>query len=249
MSQPQNLLIENFDDGVTLITINREKKLNAISAQTAIELEQAFAEFDRSSQRVAVITGAGNASFSAGADTGDMPELWRCVPTVGITTEKPIICAVSGWCVGGGLVIAMMADLCVASEDAKFYYPEAKLGLTQGMIAGLAGRIAHKVAMEMMLLARPVSAQRAYQAGLVNELVPAGEHVQAALAMARELTTMAPLVLATLKRFVNEGVLAHGPTEVLGRTRRQMEVIAQSEDIREGFAARKEKRAPAFIGK
>jgi enoyl-CoA hydratase len=249
MSQPQNLLIENFDDGVTLITINREKKLNAISAQTAIELEQAFAEFDRSSQRVAVITGAGNASFSAGADTGDMPELWRCVPTVGITTEKPIICAVSGWCVGGGLVIAMMADLCVASEDAKFYYPEAKLGLTQGMIAGLAGRIAHKVAMEMMLLARPVSAQRAYQAGLVNELVPPGEHVNAALAMARELTTMAPLVLATLKRFVNEGVLAHGPTEVLGRTRRQMEVIAQSEDIREGFAARKEKRAPSFIGK
>ncbi len=67
--------------------------------------------------------------------------------------------------------------------------------------------------------------------------------------MARELTTMAPLVLATLKRFVNEGVLAHGPTETLGRTRRQMEVIAQSEDIKEGFAARKEKRTPKFVGK
>jgi enoyl-CoA hydratase len=249
MSQYENVLIENMDDGVTLITINRANKLNAISAQTAIELQHAFEVFDHSAQRVAVLTGAGDASFSAGADTNDMPELWRCVPTVGITTEKPIICAVSGWCVGGGLVIAMMADLCVASEDAKFYYPEAKLGLTQGMIAGLAGRIPHKIAMEMMLLARPVGARRAYEAGLVNELTPAGEHVQAALAMARELTTMAPLVLATLKRFVNEGVLAHGPTEMLGRTRRQMEVIAQSEDIKEGFAARKEKRAPRFIGK
>ncbi|SAK62483.1 enoyl-CoA hydratase/isomerase family protein [Caballeronia ptereochthonis] len=249
MTQYDNLLIENMDDGVTLITINRAKKLNAISAQTAIELQDAFAAFDHSSQRVAVLTGAGDASFSAGADVNNMPELWRCVPTVGITTEKPIVCAVSGWCVGGGLVIAMMADLCVASEDAKFYYPEAKLGLTQGMIAGLAGRIAHKVAMEMMLLARPVDAQRAYQAGLVNEVTPKGGHVEAALAMARELATMAPLVLATLKRFVNEGVLAHGPTETLGRTRRQMEVIAQSEDIREGFAAQKEKRAPRFIGK
>jgi enoyl-CoA hydratase len=249
MTQYDNLLIENRDDGVTLITINRAKKLNAISAQTAKDLQSAFDAFDRSSQRVAVITGAGDAAFSAGADVTDMPELWRCVPTVGITTEKPIICAVSGWCVGGGLVIAMMADLCVASESAKFYYPEAKLGLTQGMIAGLAGRIAHKVAMEMMLLARPIDARRAYQAGLVNEIAPDGGHVEAALAMAREIATMAPLVLATLKRFVNEEVLAHGPTETLGRTRRQMEVIAQSEDIREGFAAQKDKRAPKFIGR
>ncbi|WP_321894944.1 enoyl-CoA hydratase/isomerase family protein [Paraburkholderia heleia] len=249
MPQPENLLIENFDDGVTLVTINREQRRNAISAQTAIELQQAFAAFDRSPQRVAVITGAGTAAFTAGADVSDMPELWRCVPTVGITTEKPVICAVSGWCAGGGLVIAMMADLCVATEDARFYYPEAKLGITQGMIAGLAGRIPHKVAMEMMLLARPVDARRAYQAGLVNEVVPNGGHVEAALAMARELTTMAPLVLATLKRFVNEAVLAHGPTETLGRTRRQMEVIAQSEDIREGFSAHREKRTPRFVGR
>jgi len=249
MSQPENLLIEHFDEGVTLITINREKRRNAISAQTAIELQQAFAEFDRSPQRVAVLTGAGTAAFTAGADVDDVPELWRCVPSVGVTTEKPVICAVSGWCVGGGLVIAMMADLCVATEDAKFYYPEARLGLAQGMIAGLAARIAHKVAMEMMLLARPIDARRAYQAGLVNEVVPNGGHVEAALAMARELATLAPLVLATLKRFVNEGVLAHGPTEALGRTRRQLEVIAQSADIQEGFSARREKRAPKFAGR
>lgn len=249
MSQPENLLVEHFDDGVSLVTINREARRNAISARTAIELQQTFAEFDRSDQRVAVITGAGTAAFTAGADVSDMPELWRCVPTVGITTEKPVICAVSGWCVGGGLVMAMMADLLVASEDAKFYYPEARLGTTQGMIAGLAARIPHKVAMEMMLLARPVGAARAYQAGLVNELVPNGQHVEAALAMARELAGLAPLVLATLKRFVNESVLAHGPTERFGCTRREMEVIAQSVDVQEGFRAQREKRAPKFIGR
>jgi enoyl-CoA hydratase/carnithine racemase len=249
MSQPENLLIEHFDDGVSLITINREARRNAISARTAIELQQTFAEFDRSDQRVAVLTGAGTAAFTAGADVSDMPELWRCVPTVGITTEKPVICAVSGWCVGGGLVMAMMADLVVATEDAKFYYPEARLGTTQGMIAGLAARIPHKVAMEMMLLARPVGAQRAYQAGLVNELVPNGQHVEAALVMARELAGLAPLVLATLKRFVNESVLAHGPTERFGRTRREMEVIAQSVDVQEGFRAQREKRAPKFTGR
>jgi enoyl-CoA hydratase len=249
MSQPGNLLIEHFDDGVSLITINREARRNAISASTAIELQQTFADFDRSSQRVAVLTGAGTAAFTAGADVTDMPELWRCVPTVGITTEKPVICAVSGWCVGGGLVMAMMADLLVATEDAKFYYPEARLGTTQGMIAGLAARIPHKVAMEMMLLARPVGAERAYQTGLVNQLVPNGQHVEAALAMARELAGLAPLVLATLKRFVNEGVLAHGPTEHFGNARRAMEVVAQSEDKKEGLLAQREKRAPKFIGR
>jgi enoyl-CoA hydratase/carnithine racemase len=117
------------------------------------------------------------------------------------------------------------------------------------MIAGLAARIPHKVAMEMMLLARPVGAERAYQTGLVNQLVPNGQHVEAALAMARELAGLAPLVLATLKRFVNEGVLAHGPTEHFGNARRAMEVVAQSEDKKEGLLAQREKRAPKFIGR
>src|SRR5215204_2445446 len=92
---------------VTIVSINRPEKMNAISKAVAIELQQAFAEFDRSAQRVAVLAGAGGRAFSAGADVRDLPELWRCVPTVGITTEKPIIAAVGGWCIGGGLVLAM----------------------------------------------------------------------------------------------------------------------------------------------
>jgi len=125
---------------ILTITLNRPEKLNAINKAVAIELQEAFVAFDRSDQRVAILTGRGGRAFSAGADVTDLPELWRCVPTVGIATDKPIIAAVSGWCIGGGLVMAMMCDLLVAAENAKFSYPEGKVGITGGMIAGLAAR-------------------------------------------------------------------------------------------------------------
>src|SRR5579862_1590440 len=151
---------------ITIVSINRPEKLNAINKAAAIELQEAFAEFDRSAQRVAVLCGAGGRAFSAGADVTDLPELWRCVPTVGISTDKPIIAAVGGWCIGGGLVMAMMCDLLVAADNARFSYPEGKVGITGGMIAGLASRIPHKIAMELMLLGEPIDARRAYEVGL-----------------------------------------------------------------------------------
>src|SRR5579859_1404649 len=144
---------------VSVIAINRPEKLNAINKAVAIELQQAFAAFDASEQRVAILTGLGGRAFSSGADVTDLPELWRCVPTVGIKTDKPIIAAVSGWCIGGGLVMAMMCDLLVAAENARFSYPEGKVGITGGMIAGLAARIPHKIAMEIMLLGEPLDAR------------------------------------------------------------------------------------------
>jgi enoyl-CoA hydratase/carnithine racemase len=243
------ILVDRRDDGITLITINRPERRNAICSKTAVALQQAFTEFDRSSQRVAVITGAGDAAFSAGADVNDIPELWRCIPTVGIDTEKPVIAAVAGWCVGGGLILPMMCDLIVAAENTRFSYPEAKLGLTQGMIAGLAARIPHKVAMEMMLRAKVIDARRAYDVGLVNEVVPTGTQVEAALAVARELAAMAPQVMATLKRYVTRDILPAGPTERFGRYRLEAEAVARSEDCAEGFASYREKRPPVFTGR
>lgn len=241
--------IRDDDRGIRLITINRPQRRNAICSRTAIELQQTLADFDRSPLRVAVITGQGDEAFSAGADVDDVPELWRCIPGVGVMTEKPIVAAVAGWAVGGGLILPMMCDLIVAAENTRFLYPEARLGLTQGMIAGLAARIPHKVAMEVMLLARPLSARRAYEVGLVNEVVPVGQQVEAAMAMAAELATMAPLVLHALKRFVAESILPTGPTEQFGRMRRQMEVISESEDLKEGFTSFRERRAPHFQGR
>jgi enoyl-CoA hydratase/carnithine racemase len=241
--------VANNPDGTTLITINRPARKNAICAITARELQQAFAEFDQSEQRVAVLTGAGNDAFSAGADVTNLPELWRCVPTVGITTEKPVIAAVGGWCVGGALVVAMMCDLLVTADNGKFSYPEAKLGFTGGLISALPTRIPHKIAMELIMLCRTIDAKRAYDVGFANEVVPVGQQVEAALAMARELATFAPLVLRTLKRFVVDDVMPQGPSEKMGRAMRDLGRVRDSQDGQEGARAFKEKRAPKWAGR
>jgi enoyl-CoA hydratase len=234
---------------VSIISINRPEKLNAINKAVAIELQQAFAAFDRSDQRVAILTGTGGRAFSAGADVTDLPELWRCVPTVGIATEKPIIAAVRGWCIGGGLVMAMMCDLLVAAEDAKFSYPEGKVGITGGMIAGLAARIPHKIAMEMMLVGEPIGAERAYQAGLANKIVANGEEVAEAVAFAQKIVGLAPLALATMKRFVNDGVLPKGPAELAARFGAELAAVRNSADAEEGVRAFKERRKPHYQGR
>jgi enoyl-CoA hydratase len=224
---------------VTIVSINRPEKLNAINKAVAIELQQAFAEFDHSGQRVAILTGAGGRAFSAGADVTDLPELWRCVPTVGITTDKPIIAAVAGW----------MCDLLVATEDAKFSYPEGKVGITGGMIAGLAARIPHKIAMQMMLVGEPLDAERAYQAGLVNKVVANGKEIEEALAVAHKIVDLAPLALATMKRFVNEHVLPKGPAELAARFGAELAAVRNSADAAEGVRAFKERRKPRYEGR
>ncbi len=234
---------------VSIIRINRPDRLNAINNAVAKGIQEAMQAFDRSDQRVAILSGVGTRAFSGGADVNDLPELWRCIPDVGFRTDKPIIAAVSGWCVGGGIVIAMMCDLMVASDNAVFYYPEAKLGVTGGMISSLASRMPHKLAMEVMLLGRKVSAQRAYDVGFVNEVVPEGRHEAAALAMAEELVGMAPLVLHTLKRFVNDMVLPIGPVEQSVKVGQAIAGVRTSADLQEGIAAFKEKREPRFQGR
>src|SRR5271165_2577292 len=169
---------------VSIIRINRPDRLNAISAAVAVELQQAFHAFDASAQRVAILSSVGERAFSSGADVSDLPELWRCIPNVGFKTDKPIIAATTGWCVGGGIVMVMMCDLMVSTEDTQFYYPEAKLGLTGGMISSLVTRMPHKLAMEVMLLGSKVAARRAYEVGFVNKVVPNGSHETEALTMA-----------------------------------------------------------------
>jgi enoyl-CoA hydratase len=234
---------------VSIISINRPEKLNAINKAVAIELQDAFAAFDRSAQRVAILCGAGGRAFSAGADVTDLPELWRCVPTVGITTDKPIIAAIGGWCIGGGLVMAMMCDLLVAAESARFSYPEGKVGITGGMIAGLAARIPHKIAMEMMLVGEPISAERACQIGLANRVVPDGREVEEAVVLAEKIVDLAPLALAAMKRFVNDGVLPKGPAELAARYGAELAAVRNSADAAEGVLAFREKRKPRYRGR
>ena len=234
---------------ISIIRIARPERMNAISAATAVELQNAFQEFDRSDQRVAIISSEGDRAFSAGADVNDLPELWRCIPNVGFKTGKPIIAATTGWCVGGGIVLVMMCDLLVSTQSTQFYYPEAKLGLTGGIISSLVTRMPHKLAMEVMLLGSKVSAQRAYEVGFVNRLVPDGRHEQEAMAMAEELVNAAPLVISTLKHFVNDLILPSGPVERMVATSLDIARVRSSADMQEGLAAYKAKRKPNFTGR
>jgi enoyl-CoA hydratase/carnithine racemase len=233
---------------ISIIRINRPEKRNAISSGVAVQLQRAFQAFDASDQRVAILSAAGTQAFTAGADVTDLPELWRAIPTVGFNTDKPIIAATSGWCVGGGIVMVMMCDLMVSTEDTIFYYPEAKLGVTAGGISSLAARMPHKLAMEIMLLASKVPAQRAYEVGFVNKVVPNGEHETAALAMAEDLLDSAPLVIGALKRLVAQ-VLPQGPIEHMVEVSQIVGRVRASEDMQEGIRAYKERRKPRFTGR
>jgi len=233
---------------ISIIRINRPERLNAISQAVAVEMQQAFKTFDADpAKRVAILSAAGTRAFTSGADVDDLPELWRAIPNVGFQTEKPIIAATSGWVVGGGIVLVMMCDLMVSTEDTQFYYPEAKLGVTAGGISSLAARMPHKLAMEVMLLGSKIPARRAYEVGFVNRVVPNGEHETESLAMAEQLLDSAPLVIGALKRLVNE-VLPPGPIERMVAISQTVTRVRQSDDLQEGIRAYKEKRKPRFTG-
>lgn len=233
---------------VAVITIRRREKRNAMNAAVVQGLASAFRRLQAGDDRVGVLTGEGDKAFSAGADVTESGEMWDCVPGVGVNLDKPLIAAVSGWCVGGALVMVLMCDLCVAAQGAKFMYPEAKLGGTGGLITGLAARIPHKLAMEFMLLGEAVDAERAYQAGFVNRVVSPGRHIEEAVALANRLAGMSPLVLSTLKRMVEASVLPSSAAQNMARTKLMLDAVNTSDDAKEGVLAFEQKRPPNFRG-
>lgn len=250
MSDVASAVTYESSEGVATITINRPSKLNAINSDVEQGLAAAWLRFNKSTEdKVAVLTGAGDRAFSAGRDleTTAPPDYRRFTPGVVIAVDKPVIAAVAGWCVGGALTLVQMCDLCVAAENTRFTYPEAKMGFAGGLIGSLAGRIPHKVAMEIMLLAEELSVERAYQVGFVNKIVPVGQQVIEAQAIARRIAGHAPLVLGMLKRFAND-VLPKGPVEKSAFALRETETVFTSADFAEGQAALKAKRTPVFKG-
>ncbi len=237
-------------DRIAIITIERAERMNRIDADVVEGLHEAWKRFmEQDGDRVAILTGAGEKAFTAGADLKSPPNnLYRGIPGIGVPVDKPVIGAVAGWVVGGGMVLTTMCDLLVAADNARFSYPEVKVGFTGGLITNIASRIPHKIAMELLLVGEPIDAKRAYEVGYVNKVVPVAELMPAAMDYARRIAATAPLPSRALKRFVAEA-MPKGPTEIAGIARSKTDAIFASEDWAEGRKAFAEKRPPNYRGR
>ena len=252
----QSVLVSD-SEGVRTITINRPEARNAIDRVTAELLRSAMVELDaRDDLAVAVITGAGG-GFSAGMDLkafgrGEIPVL-DPGGFGGFTQSppaKPLIAAVEGFALAGGFELVLACDLVVAARDSRFGLPEVSRGLVAaaGGLLKLPQRIPRNVAMELALTAKPLSAPRAFELGLVNRLAESGEALDEALAMAADIRANAPLALAASKRIIVES--SDWPAdEAFERQREYVAAIESSVDAAEGARAFVEKRAPHWVAR
>lgn len=235
-------------DQIAIITLNRPENGNLLNNAVVDGLHAALKRLNDSDDRAGILAAAGD-DFTRGADLGDFPpNIARCVPGVEVPSLKPLVAATQGWTVGLAILIVQVCDLCVAADSTRFLYPEAKLGLTAGMVAGLASRIPHKVAMELMIVGGQIDAQRAYEVGFVNRVVPHGQQLEHALRYAQALAVNAPLVITRLRDLV-QAVVPESPTLTAHRERLRTEAVLNSTDAKEGPLAFREKRRPRFQGK
>jgi enoyl-CoA hydratase len=251
----ETILVETRG-AVGLVTLNRPKKLNALNAQVIDELNQALAAFDADDQVAAVVLTGSEKAFAAGADIQEMRDKdfieayesdfigpWGRIGS----HRKPLIAAVAGYALGGGCELAMMCDIVIAGDNAKFGQPEINLGTIPGVggTQRLTRAVGKAKAMEMVLTGRTMDAEEAERANLVARVVPAASVLDEALKVAEAIAEKSRPIVQMAKEAVNaafETTLAEG----VRYERRTFYATFATEDRREGMAAFVEKRSPSF---
>jgi enoyl-CoA hydratase/carnithine racemase len=239
---------------VAWLTINRPEARNAMSAAVRAGLAAGLSRFsDSDDTRVLVITGAGDQAFCAGADLKEMAGAGLKVPPAEYLPQvgavaKPVIAAVNGVAYAGGFLLAQSCDLCLAADTARFAISEVKVGRGAPWAAPLPWLIPPRVAMQLLLTGDPISAARAHEIGLVNEVVPAAGLRAAAQAMAERIAANAPLSVLAAKRTVS--LVAELPLSAARQAADEIwEPVYLSADAQEGPAAFREKRPPVWLGR
>lgn len=241
---------------IGIITINRPKALNALNSAVLDELDKTLDAVDQEAIRCLILTGAGEKSFVAGADIGEMSTLTKAegesfgkkgndVFRKLETFPIPVIAAVNGFALGGGCEISMSCDIRICSENAVFGQPEVGLGITPGF--GGTQRLARIVgtgkAKEMIYGARNIKAEEAYRIGLVNNVYPAEELMPAAKKLASTIARNAPIAVRNCKRAINEGIQVDMDQAIVIEEK-LFGSCFETEDQKNGMTAFLEKRKP-----
>ncbi len=252
--------LELGDDGIAVLTIDRQDKLNALSPQVTEEIGQALLEIESESPRAIIVTGAGDRAFVAGADISVMnsmtpleakrfTEVGHAAMALLDRSTVPTIAAVNGFALGGGCELTLACDIRIAAENALFGFPEVGLGILPGMggTQRLPRLVGPAIAKELMFTGRRIDAAEAKEIGLVNRVVGQGEALNAARELAAEISANGPVAVRHTKAAANRAFdvdLISG----LEYEADQFALLFATEDAREGMGAFVEKRKPQFKG-
>jgi len=255
-------IIYEKTEGIATITLNRPEALNAFSREVADEVLQALEDVRNDENvRVVILTGAGEKAFSAGADikamkgmnalkARELSLMGERICTALENLEKPVIAAINGYALGGGLEVAMSCDMRIASENARVGQTEINIGLIPGW--GGTQRLTRLVgatkAKELVYTGKIIDAKTAEQLGIVNMVVPADKFKETVKQFASELAQKAPVALKVAKALINKGAEI-SLDAAIALEREGFGVVASTEDLQEGVSAFTEKRKPTFKGK
>ncbi len=256
---PYETILTETRGNVGLVTLNRPNVRNALSSQLLRELMDALEEFDRDDSVGAMVVAGNEKAFAAGADIKEMVDntAHQMKDSSFISSfaritniRKPVIAAVSGWALAGGLEVVLSCDMVVASETAKFGQPEITIGVIPG--AGgtqrLTRLVGKPIAMEMILNNRTLSAVEALEFGLVNRVVEVEAYLEEAVKLASEIASRAPLAVRAAKKMINQS-FELPLREALSEERKEFYNLFDTEDQKEGMRAFIEKRQPKWKGK